>query len=242
MLKKRFLTALLSLSMVLGLSAPALAVEVEEAQVEAAIEAEVRAMEEEVYADVYRQLEEQDGLHMMDTYKAILGPRIRAAVEEKYVPVGYSTMSANATFWTRTAYNGGTAKYTMLGNVKVTETYMKPAVTRKLLRGELEEFGPSAGQTVMEDVLRAVHEVLDTSDWNQLCAYLSISATLRMITVMKSFPEDAIADADDYAYVIATEDPTMPAEYAVTVAWFNHPTIKINKASLITDVTFKAGA
>ena len=94
----------------------------------------------------------------------------------------------------------------------------------------------------MEDVLRAVHEVLDTSDWNQLCAYLSISATLRMITVMKSFPEDAIADADDYAYVIATEDPTMPAEYAVTVAWSNHPTIKINKASLITDVTFKAGA
>ena len=241
MMKKRFLSLLLALSMTLGLSAPTLAAEMAEAQMEARIEAEVQAMEQEVYAEVYRQLEEQDGLHMMDLYMEILGPKIRAAVEAKYVPAGCSTMAASNT-WTMTSSTGGTASYKMLGNVRVVETYMKPSVTLDLIAGELAGYGPSAGQTVMEGIIRAVHEILDTNDFDQLCLYLSLSAVLQMIVAVNSLPTDAIRASDYYACVISTTDPTLPTEYAVTVAWTNHPVITVNLTSVIGDVAFEAGA
>lgn len=53
--------------MMLGISAQAAAAELQEAK----IAVEVQAMEDEIYAEVYRQLEAQNGLHMIDTYMEI---------------------------------------------------------------------------------------------------------------------------------------------------------------------------
>ena len=78
MLKRRLLSVLLALSMMLGISAQAAAAELQEAK----IAVEVQAMEDEIYAEVYRQLEAQNGLYMIDTYMEILAPKIQATVEE----------------------------------------------------------------------------------------------------------------------------------------------------------------
>ena len=67
MLKRRLLSVLLALSMMLGISAQAAAAELQEAK----IAVEVQAMEDEIYAEVYRQLEAQNGLYMIDTYMEI---------------------------------------------------------------------------------------------------------------------------------------------------------------------------
>lgn len=67
MLKRRLLSVLLALSMMLGISAQAAAAELQEAK----IAVDVQAMEDEIYAEVYRQLEAQNGLHMIDTYMEI---------------------------------------------------------------------------------------------------------------------------------------------------------------------------
>ena len=80
MLKRRLLSVLLALSMMLGISAQAAAAELQEAK----IAVEVQAMEDEIYAEVYRQLEAQNGLYMIDTYMEILAPKIQATVEAKY--------------------------------------------------------------------------------------------------------------------------------------------------------------
>ncbi len=82
MLKRRLLSVLLALSMMLGISAQAAAAELQEAK----IAVEVQAMEDEIYAEVYRQLEAQNGLYMIDTYMEILAPKIQATVEAKYTP------------------------------------------------------------------------------------------------------------------------------------------------------------
>lgn len=51
---------------------------------EAAIQAEIRAEEEKVFADVRRQLEAQGKLDMMATYEEILRPDIENGVRAKY--------------------------------------------------------------------------------------------------------------------------------------------------------------
>lgn len=51
---------------------------------EAAIQAEIRAEEEKVFADVRRQLEAQGKLDMMETYEEILRPDIENGVRAKY--------------------------------------------------------------------------------------------------------------------------------------------------------------
>lgn len=51
---------------------------------EATIQAEIRAEEEKVFADVRRQLEAQGKLDMMETYEEILRPDIENGVRAKY--------------------------------------------------------------------------------------------------------------------------------------------------------------
>lgn len=78
MLKRRLLSVLLALSMMLGISAQAAAAELQEAK----IAVEVQAMEDEIYAEVYRQLEAQNGLHMIDTYMEILDKKFRLLLKQ----------------------------------------------------------------------------------------------------------------------------------------------------------------
>lgn len=223
-MKKRFLTALLSLSMVLGLSAPALAVEVEEAQVEAAIEAEIRAMEEEVYADVYRQLEEQDGLHMMDTYKEILAPKIRAAVEEKYAssysPLSISPFAVNAN-WTKYARVGGLVTYMKVGYVEVGELYMN--------KDDTAAFVKKVGQRVK--FYEVVKEVLGLAIEDDAMNYAS-QALMTMVIAMDTLPTKQIEDCGGYAYIITTYEPTIPATYSIVMPWTTYPNIVIDRSTI----------
>lgn len=78
MLKRRLLSVLLALSMMLGISAQAAAAELQEAK----IAVEVQAMEDEIYAEVYRQLEAQNGLHMIDTYMEIFVQKFRLLLKQ----------------------------------------------------------------------------------------------------------------------------------------------------------------
>lgn len=86
-MKKSFCAALflaVSIAVVVGIPAyrasPAYQLKV----LEAAIQAEIRAEEEKVFADVRRQLEAQGKLDMMETYEEILRPDIENGVRAKY--------------------------------------------------------------------------------------------------------------------------------------------------------------
>ena len=86
-MKRSFCAALflaVSIAVVVGIPAyrasPAYQLKV----LEATIQAEIRAEEEKVFADVRRQLEAQGKLDMMETYEEILRPDIENGVRAKY--------------------------------------------------------------------------------------------------------------------------------------------------------------
>lgn len=220
MLKKRFFSSLLALSMVLGLSVPTLAAEMEETQ----IEAEIQTMEQEVYAEVYRQLEAQDGLHMMDTYKEILAPKIRAAVEEKYAsayaPLSISPFAANAN-WTKYARVGGLVTYMKVGYVEVGELYMN--------KEDTTAFVAKTGQRVK--FYEVVKEVLGLAIEDDAMNYGS-QALMTMVIAMNTLPTNQINACGGYAYIITTYEPTVPATYSVVMPWTTYPNIVIARSTI----------
>lgn len=238
MLKKRFTSLFLALAMVLGLSVPTLAAEMEETQ----IEAEIQTMEQEVYAEVYRQLEAQGGLHMMDTYKEILAPKIRAAVEAEHTPVGYSTM-ATSNPWTQRAPKGGLVTYTMMGNVEVREDYMDKDTTNLLLTNNLPDYDPTLKQLTLKWIIKATIFIsLKNAELSEALLELIGEGFLDAIIYTDQYPKKSINDCGGYACVIATSDPTLPTKYTVTVAWKSYPNISVNTTSVISgDPVFLPG-
>ena len=178
---------------------------------------------------MYRQLEAQDGLHMVDTYMEIFAPRIRASVEAKYGVSAISPMAANATK-TYNAPNGGKVHYVMVGLTEVDEYYLDYEGTRTLLN---MKGGQVSFWTVVQD---AFGEVL-AKTWQKAAAY---SFTTMMIA-MNSVPETAIKNCGGYASVTVTYDPTIPATYHVVLAWKTYPTIRIDTEGIRTGPTFEAG-
>lgn len=225
--KKRLTSLALAISMFFALSSTALAAETERTQREAMITAEIEAMEAEVYAEVYRQLEAQDGLHMLETYMAIFEPKIQAAVETKY---GYSTASARATAQ-YDAPNGGRVTYTMVGLTEVEEYYMDKESTANVL--EL------AGKKVsFWEFCRVAFGEASANVWQKAASY---SFTSLMIA-MNTLPTEKINAYVGYAYTINTYEPTTPATYSITMAWTTYPTIKIDNSSIVKGPTFSAAS
>ncbi len=212
MLKRRLLSVLLALSMMLGISAQAAAAELQEAK----IAVEVQAMEDEIYAEVYRQLEAQNGLHMIDTYMEILAPKIQATVEAKYTPA-YSPFSINAN-WIKYAPNGGYVTYTKVGYVEVGELYMDYPTTQKyLIQNDknilfCEILSDALGQTI-------------TEFWSGLIA----QGFMQLVIAMHTVPRAKISACGGYAYIITTYEPTIPATYEVVLAWEDYPNIIIDR-------------
>lgn len=129
-MKKRLWSVVLTLAMCMSLSVPAFATESEIS--ESQIMAEIQKMEEVVWADLYRQLEMQDALGLIDLFKAELRPEIEARVMSKYGKESLS-LATRATDMKYTFTNGGYVAYTSL-NAYVLKTFYTPAQVDKYLK------------------------------------------------------------------------------------------------------------
>jgi len=223
---------MLVLAMVVGMSSSAFAAEIQRAQ----MEGEIQAAEEEIYAEVYRQLDAQDGLHMMDTYKSILGPKIRASIVEKY-GITYETMTLQD--HTYSAPKGAVITYIQNGSlVEVTETYYDKEGTLQLVDDTTRtvdmlfciSLALKIPMEIVEDYFGLKH------------VGISVKALMRMIIAVNMIPYDAIKNCGYYAYTIGTYDPVENNEFTVTLPWTNYDTIHISTGglgirNLVVDIT-----
>ena len=228
MLKKRCLSILLSLSLVLGLAAPSFAAEVETMQREAMIASEIEQKKQEIFSEVYRQLEEQDGLGMMEYYADILGARIEAQTYAKYGQQ-YSPMSTNAHGEIENARGGLLTYVHKSGLVEVSESYMDKTATDEYIKGynktssiinTIMNIGVSVGMEEVASYLQAKHTAV------------VVVALIYMIQSARAIPTERIEKCGGCAYVMNMYNPTENYKTSVVLAWETVPYITIETEGL----------
>lgn len=237
-MKKNVISSILAATMALSLSAPAFAAE--PIPTEAQIQAEIEARQEEVFADVYAQLEEQDGLAMYDNYVEILGPRIEAEVLAQYETTATVSSRSTKTY----APNGGALSYRQTGGVEVQETYMNSADVVKFVAKKEADTSKKCGiaewvEIVFDAAAEVIISQIATQKVEQAAYTVAWNSMKKVFYLYSSVPSVYKGDNPPCAYDLAMYDPVEAVSTRVICRWQEAPYVYIPDVN-VHDVVWEA--
>lgn len=208
-MKKKLTALFLAVVMCMTMSAPAFAVESTSV---AAMEK--AAYEDAVRADIMRQLEAQDAVHLYDAFAAILLPDDDSSFQP------YATSS-----WEVNAPNGGILYYKLPYTYRGEDGIYEYAITH---------FNPDETDVLIAcwdefmDMVDFLNELFGDSFTGGLD--VGITYVLEMASLGKSFSEDLIDEADGYSRVITVCGSVDNSSATVVAGWDTHPTAVVDDA------------
>lgn len=216
---KKLLSMVLSLAMVISVVSPAFAYDAS-ANIAMDIQNEIQAKTDLIMDDVYRQLEEQDALELLDVYKEILEPQIHCEVLTQH---GVMPMSAK----TYNLKNGGVITYlATFDEYQPTEVVVTCLDRDRAYDFILQQLSFSAGD-IIEVILGHIPYVSDISDF--LFNLDSYCGTAAITSITKS---------NGYAQVINTYSREFDTSASVVIGWSTHPSYTSPDNSINHRVTY----
>lgn len=203
---KKVTSLIMALVLCLSLSIPAFAADQESDAVvkevtENLIQSEIQQQEEKVWCDLYRQLEAQNALGLMDAFKQILSSRIENQVRAKYnTALTVKKSNADNSYYFP---NGGYVVYTSF-NANVVDTYLIPKDAQDYLIDNSYTVG---------DIIEGVVSFIPGGQ------IVAVAALMQVIT--NNSAKRSIKAADGYAEVLAIVSGAESGTYVS--GWNNHP-------------------
>ena len=213
-MKKKLTALFLAVVMCMTMSAPAFAADIaatDAAELEAVIQAEIKAEEARIFNDIHEQLVEQDAEDLMSIFMENLAPKIESNVRAQYSDnVAVPMEEVDYVF-----RNGGTIGYVSSLGATVLDTYMTDDQFREYIIDDL--IGSLATGTV-EVKLDIIMDALgiNLGVWGTIFSVLGAAEYL-----VKVNSALMIHEASGYANLIEVSTATDGA--AGLVEWENHP-------------------
>lgn len=211
---KRFISMLLTVVLVMQCTSTVFAADIQEKNVEAAIENEIQSAKQELHNIIYDQLERQNALEHLPIYEEILFPRIEYQVMCKYGNIP-NVVSSNGDDYSEYAHceapNGGVATYTLerSTNINCVETFLNREDTLYYLLNKDDSFSFTL-ETAISTLVGAIP--------NYGTAY---SGLLGVLMVLDRATNDSINRAKGYTDILVV-DQGGTGSYLIT-GWFQYP-------------------
>lgn len=186
---------------------------------EAKIAAEIQSEKERIFDSVYKQLEAQDAVGLMDIYIEILTPKIEAEVLSCY---GVEMTSARST--TYTLSNGGAIGYDGISDAVVLDVYYTAEQYREYQNAHtdaaegLKSFTIKGVFSYLVEALNIKDMVSSISKWGSI-----FDALVSLKSWSDELAQKNVNNADGYAEIINVSAAGGTETGSTVIGWDNHP-------------------
>lgn len=204
--------------MCMGLAVPAVAVEpLKEEALAVEIENEIQTQIDEIYNIVYKQLEAQDALNLIDSFMAIYEPAVRYSTMEEYGLLDIASIHAEDELVEYYFPHGGifSCTHTQLGS-ESTSLFLNRADTDKYILN-------SNSGTIYDIALEILGHV-------PVFGFL-FETTAKVKSIYDAAAKFNISQADGYSWTLNVYDPATDESGSVILGWKDYPMHTVNAAT-----------